>query len=112
MARCALSELTFVICCQHLITTPVRQHDAESQTLHATAMQCASAMSLLPCIYRLDRPENKGLKAYFDKLAQAKEAIDAKSGQVGGSGAAAAVAAAAVGFAAVATAYGLMYLLD
>lgn len=33
--------------------------------------------------FELDRTENRGLKAYFDKLTQAKEAIDAKSSKVG-----------------------------
>jgi L-ascorbate peroxidase len=33
--------------------------------------------------FELDRPENKGLKAYFDKLSKAKEAIDAKSAKIG-----------------------------
>lgn len=34
-------------------------------------------------VCRLDRPENRGLKGYFDKLTKAKEAIDAKSSKIG-----------------------------
>lgn len=52
-----------------------------SVTINSDSNSDGMSITIQSC--RLERPENKGLKPYFDKLSKAKEAIDARSGKIG-----------------------------